>query len=1101
MARRRNNSGNDEDFSIFNNSDSIDKQAKAWEKAGKDISDHIAEHFESRMNRIEANLRREFNTSSTNTDNSSNGQQKEQPRQYESIIAQALAQRDKHNEDYKRTHGQDFKDASLFEKAAANIINQSGKGQKFDPDVKIGQIIGKELLKGIERAFSTYLMKPLQQGMNNMYSAYEANMSEIAGRMGMERAETTSLMHSAIKELNSTAAKNAVSANKELIPELRAVAARGWQGNDAVRTAVTNSIDKKIMPWLDSSTEAWNNLQFNLDDNQMKLLKAQQLQLQETQSGNRLLQSGVINQLTSDIAPLLTNIDYNTMDKDNLSSDMQKLIKSGTESGLTPQEAYAQAKQILDIYKNPTAGFDKGDAFSVMTAQAAYTGGGIDEIVKAALDINEIAASTAENAGIVGSAMGLTNASGVTREEGYKQVSRMYQGYLDSNDTSASTSLYDQTANRATEKVTATQEWDNRIENGLSGTALYLSNNWPHMQETLTNILQVVSGIATGIVGGMIGKHVLNKVAPKLLSQLGKTATTKAATSGLASAANSFVSNHTPALVSKMAASKGGTIITNATSKLPGVAQVAAPIVAGGLIGKYGISKGNEDIEKGHEVRGNISKVGGIAAGVGGAVAGVSAGAAMLGVGAANAWNPLGWTLLAVGGVVTGLTALHRTLNKTDEEISKTMKSVSDSYSQNVADVRKSAQSIIAQMSDGETTMQDENDARKFLVDNGILTSTEAQSKNAEQLKQLTQAYLMATNDFETKDDKDADKKSKDIVKELANNGSKDLIKEAATVRDENKEDWIKAKTASYENGGMKSKEAKKKAESDWGSVDLAVDANGNASKQYKLLETMAGYIKQDDGREIMQGRLKRYLDPEATDSVLTSQSFDSLFEAISGDIGNDATAMAIASIPGMDINLSDYWTTDSASIATESYKQLARKLNSMWSLYLSEGEPEGTAQTLVSLFTQLSENKLPQENKEELRAFYPGVNLAYSYLSQKGIEGLPKSYAVGTPYIAEDQIAQLHKGEAVIPADSNTARLRGLLGLNDSQISQQKASSADVVNAIQAQTDALKQVIEKVISALPQLQSTNAIDMRTKKIRDDRSNLNPQYGNTRPVY
>lgn len=1078
MARRRNNSGNDEDFSIFNNSDSIDKQAKAWEKAGKDISDHIAEHFESRMNRIEANLRREFNTSSTNTENSSSGQQKEQSRQYESIIAQSLAQRDKHNEDYKRTHGQDFKDASLFEKAAANIINQSGKGQKFDPDVKIGQIIGKELLKGIERAFSTYLMKPLQQGMNNMYSAYEANMSEIAGRMGMERAETTSLMHSAIKELNSTAAKNAVSANKELIPELRAVAARGWQGNDAVRTAVTNSIDKKIMPWLDSSTEAWNNLQFNLDDNQMKLLKAQQLQLQETQSGNRLLQSGVINQLTSDIAPLLTNIDYNTMDKDNLSSDMQKLIKSGTERGLTPQEAYAQAKQILDIYKNPTAGFDKGDAFSVMTAQAAYTGGGIDEIVKAALDINEIAANTAQNAGIVGSAMGLTNATGITREEGYKQVSRMYQGYLDSDDTAVSTSLYDQTANRATEKVTATQEWDNRIENGLSGTALYLSNNWPHMQETLTNILQVVSGIATGIVSGMIGKHVLNKVAPKLLSQLGKTATTKAATSGLASAANSFVSNHTPALVSKMAASKGGTIITNATSKLPGVAQVAAPIVAGGLIGKYGISKGNEDIEKGHEVRGNISKVGGIAAGVGGAVAGVSAGAAMLGVGAANAWNPVGWGLLLMGGLTVAGTAVFRAMTATSgaaESLSKSFKNLDKTNAETVSSQKKSLSSLQLEMSKYEDATADSAEAQRFaseLVQTGLVSEEAVRGKSVSELSSLTDTIIEGNKKLQ----KELGIENKKVANKLETEVAKETM-------DANKAVFDKAMELS--GGGTLSLE---EHGSDYTDVQTLMADYVSAIKDPKAqAKAQEMYNTMTSNDKLSKGELATFFDqdiPSGNWKSLWHTTIDRKRAPTRFDMDVNALTEATNAFVGENVYTDTQAATEIISLL-ETYEQD----------YLKAGKNKKQQEKVRENWKEYFQ-KLKKSDPD----MYEFIKVSTEGIAEK-LEIDPESYAVGTPYIAEDQIAQLHKGEAVIPADSNTARLRGLLGLNDSQISQQKASSSDVVNAIQAQTDTLKQVIEKVISALPQLQSTNAINMRTKKIRDDRSNLNPQYGNTRPVY
>ena len=105
-------------------------------------------------------------------------------------------------------------------------------------------------------------------------------------------------MHGTISELRKLPFKDAINANKDLIPELRKVAESGI--NDpatAMRIAITNALDAKIMPWLDTSSKTWTNMQINLSEQKMNEIKGQQLFLKESQSGSRLLQSGVINSL------------------------------------------------------------------------------------------------------------------------------------------------------------------------------------------------------------------------------------------------------------------------------------------------------------------------------------------------------------------------------------------------------------------------------------------------------------------------------------------------------------------------------------------------------------------------------------------------------------------------------------------------------------------------------------------------------------------------------------------------------------------------------------------------------------------------------------
>ena len=74
------------------------------------------------------------------------------------------------------------------------------------------------------------------------------------------------------------------------------------------------------MPWLDTTSDTWTQLQYNISDNMLQSIKGQQIQLQATQEGNRILQNGVVSALLDDLAPTLQAIDANTVSEDSMGS-------------------------------------------------------------------------------------------------------------------------------------------------------------------------------------------------------------------------------------------------------------------------------------------------------------------------------------------------------------------------------------------------------------------------------------------------------------------------------------------------------------------------------------------------------------------------------------------------------------------------------------------------------------------------------------------------------------------------------------------------------------------------------------------------------------
>lgn len=1049
MARRR-DSGDDNDFNIFNSNESIERQTAQWRKASEDVINHTVNYFESRLSRMNANLKKELGD----------------PGKQSGITASLIQKK------LKEQQGQPSQGSgSIKDNFINNLINQVGTGNKWDPNKSFMRTAGKELVGLLERSFSTYITKPITSAISDMSSAYESSFSEIAGRMGSNnRKATYNIMKSAVSQLNNSAAKTAVNANKELIPELRNVAARGWKGNEAVSTALTNSIDRKIMPWLDSSTEAWSNLQFNLSDTQMKTLKSQQLILQETQSGNRLLQTGVINQMMTDIAPVLSNIDFNTLETDKLPVQMQNYMQSLVENGYDTQTAYEEARKIMQIYKDPTAGFRNGDAYSVLASQAAYEGGDFKDIAESTLQLDEMLSKLGRDAGIAAYALGGSTASGVNRAEAYGQRSAAIRGTEWDKASDATAGDYDNLANNVSQYVTATQAHDNWMQNTATEWA-YFMNKIAHGTELIPDILSTLGSIASALIMGKIGKYVLGKYAPELLKTAGKTGGLAA---GLAKGGSAM-------------AKTAGVGLTGNAAKLLGGATVAGGgfFVSKGISTAYDTAKNWDKSSTGDKWAGGLSSAGMIGGG-GMAVA--------AGLGLAS--GPVGWAGLLIAGAAYAGKKLYdfaTDMSESDKKIAEASKSVSDTYQQQISKVNDSAKSVIDMLSDGEVTLEDENTARKFLVDNGILTSTEAQQQNSDQLKALTQAYLRATNDFETKEDKNAKKTAQEEASNLVAQSGQALVDAAKDVQNMYKDDTIAKAVKGYKKSGLSEESAKQQAEAQWemGELDIT-GGKGEDSAQIKLLQSLAGQINDPKKKAAAQDKIKKY-----SEEGMTGMEFGSEFEILKAQLGTAATAQAFNYTEGLEgIDLSKIWSEQRAGTATESYRLLARSLVSAYDMYSSSGS-SAELSNMLSIVQKMSEFDLPQTSKDNIKSDYSDVTPAYNILKNEKMKGLPKSYSVGTPYVNEDQLARIHKGEAIIPAEQNKSRLRSMLGISSSEVSQTKVSSTEIVNAIQSQTSTLKQAIDLIISTIGNLQPAG-VSYDTRHVGNDLSRMNSTYGNTR---
>lgn len=380
---------------------------------------------------------------------------------------------------------------------------QEKNNNKWVTGLKSGfQTVLKHAAEMANNLTNIMYLDQIKTGYENMTQQYESNFTELAGRFGTNRSQTHNLINDAILTVNndSTLLRGLNFAN-EVMPMITQAAQSGFLGEEAIEIGITNAIDKKIMPWLNTSSETWSYIQFNMTESAINEIKGQQLLLQETREGNRILQSGIADTLLNQFAPLLSSIELNTTSAEDL-GEFYAIAQAQLGEGAPEEMIKATAKSMYNAVYKPFESITTGKPVDILRAQGFIQTGtvtGMEDFL-----YNMIAPQLSS---IGDNRIGIGAYANVMGMDLYAHTQSAWNQYLTSDSESSKylsettdlEKIYNDTATSIVDKVTATQAHDNKIQNEYAEKILEHLET-PHGSDVQKAILDEVYSIKRWLI-------------------------------------------------------------------------------------------------------------------------------------------------------------------------------------------------------------------------------------------------------------------------------------------------------------------------------------------------------------------------------------------------------------------------------------------------------------------------------------------------------------------------------------------------------------------------------------------------------------------------
>lgn len=824
-------------------------------------------------------------------------------------------------------------------------------------------------------------------GLEAQRNMYNSTFQNVSVRTGTTRSTYYANQRALPSTLQSQGLYNNVKVS-EVMDMWNKLADIGMNQEQMFTNALDSVITAKIVPYLDVTSRDVNILNTRLDGQFIKQIRGIN-QASLDLAGNNYMTQELLQTLVDQVQPMS---DESLQNLTKGSAEMTALINY-----LTPKiGSTAATEYATQLYKQRAYGSE------IMRSGSAAEKYAYVNVLNSGLntsnpeDWNNIAALNASSNMFLAS-LGpdySTTLSSLYASYFRDAIGMSYEGHSGALNLLNGGETYQSLINHSD---MTDAEWEEYYKKALADLANDRNQTELTMQETLLENMStdlaiwaqqsgifydVVKTALTSIIG-LLGSILVNDVGGNIVSAIGGKGT-KVAASGIKGG------------LSKL----GGGLVAKGTGTALGGAAVVGGALAGGAMAIKGTSDVIGDFQSGSVDAGTAMS------GIGAAGGAVGAGSLI----ALGASNPIGWIALAVGGAALLGRSLWDSAHNYELAGEAVAKEFNDTAVQLEQEAMQKEESLL-QLKESIKEAEDVEEARKTLIESGILTEEEkqeAEKMSKEELENLTQQYINSTKSFSEAE--------QEMLNNLKTSQIEDANETAQSIKKWFEEDFKKnetdenleiAKNLMYNTANI----LNNKGASNW------TDEEKKFMERYNK-NISEGKLSYDDIKWVLEGGGSWW---GISDAIMTNTS----------SIASDTGFISYANSRGA--NIKDFNAVDTS---------------------------------MISYATAIKEAK-SKEEAEEAVAKAKAAGMVYSqYESEIGDTmrkyGIP-AFRVGLNSVPYDNyLANLHEGEAVLTA-STANELRGLV----SEYRESRNSQINFEAIIQTQTETLVAKLDQVINAI----------------------------------